>query len=90
MNGIPPSCSILRILTVNPYVTKEKNIEQDRDTQVIAIEKIQADLPTVHKDVDCSVYLRIERSIAAHNKATNIITPSLEVGHLVHVRGSNE
>jgi len=71
-------------------ITDEKTIELSRTRQVLAIDELQAALHQVHKDVEHSVSLRRERSIAAHNRATNIVTPSFQIGDFVLVRRANE
>ncbi len=70
-------------------VTKEKTIDPARARQLIAIDELRTALDLVHKDVERSVSIRRERAIAAHNKATNIINPSFEVGDFVLVRRAN-
>lgn len=58
--------------------------------QVVPISELQAALEQMHKYVERSVSLRRERAIAAHNKATNIVAPSLVVGDFVLVRRAND
>lgn len=90
MTGIEPKRAILRILPNNPNVTKATSLDHARAAQVIAIRTLQDDLDNVHKDVSEAVSTRRKRAIAAHNKATNIITPSFDVGDFVLVRRSND
>jgi len=66
-----------------------KTIDPARASQVIAIDELRTALDLVHKDVERSVSRRREHAIAAHNKATNIINPSFEVGDFVLVRRAN-
>ena len=88
MTGIAPRRSILQILPNEPNVLQETNTEQARTVQVLEISKLQQELDYMHKDADRTVSLRRERAIAAHNKATNIVSPSFAIGDLVLVRRS--
>ena len=86
MTGMLPKRPFLRVLPVEANHTSAKTIDRARALQLIHIEELQKTLDEVHKDVQHAVSLRREHSIAAHNKATNIISPSFTVGDFVLVR----
>jgi len=90
MTGISPNNPVLHVIKQTPKVTNEKNLDLARTCQVLEIAKLQAALNEMHKAVDISVSRRREKAIAAHNKATNIVTPSFEVGDFVLVRRAND
>ena len=90
MTGITPKRPVLRILPSSPCFTKEKTLEHARAAQIIAIAELQAAFDKMHKEVERSVSLRRERAIAAHNKATNVVSPSFVVGDFVLVRRAND
>ena len=85
MSGMLPKRPLLRVLTPEANHASAKTIDRARALQLICVEELQKTLDEVHKDVQHSVSLRRERAIAAHNKATNIISPSVTVGDFVLV-----
>lgn len=90
MSGIVPNRSVHQIVPHDLAVTAGKIIDGARVAQVLAIKDLQVALDQMHKEVAISVGNRRERAIEAHNKATNIITPSLHVGDFVLVRRAND
>ena len=86
MTGMLPKRPLLRVLPAEANHASAKTIDRARALQLIRIEELQKTLDEVHKDVQHAVSLRRERAIAAHNKATNIISPFFTVGDFVLVR----
>lgn len=76
MTGISPNSAVLHILPNSPSSTSELILDRARAEQIIEISSLQQSLDLMHKEVERSVSLRRDRSIAAHNKATNIVSPS--------------
>lgn len=69
-----------------PLTVKSISLSHARALQLLEIAALQTTLENIHKEVEAAVYARRKRVIEAHNKATNIVTPSFSVGDFVLVR----
>lgn len=85
MTGLYPIRSVLRIFPNKAEQTILKISYKDRSLQVIKVHELQKTLDKNQKYVTDSVSARRDRSIEAHNKATNIISLSFATGDLVLV-----
>ena len=65
---------------------KEHSISAVRTRQVINIEALEKVLDEMHKDVSHRVMANRRKQIVQHNKRTNIIKPSFDLGDFVLVR----
>jgi len=90
MTGISPKRQVLRILPPSTSFLKDKNITHARALQVLKIDELQASLNAIHKDVQDLVTKRRAQAIDKHNKATNIVSPSFQVGDFVLVRRATD
>lgn len=90
MTVILPNRGILRVLPKNSCFEDSKSITHARATEILSSRDLQESLNNVHKDVTRSVTDRREKSIHAHNWATNIVAPSFSVGDFVLVRRAND
>ena len=90
MTGILPHCPALLILPRTFAAHEWRSLEHARAAQILFISELHESLNENHKDFACSVSIRREKSIAVHNKATNIIHPSFVVGDFVLVRRAND
>ena len=86
MTGIIPRRPIQHILESSSKNTTAKVLQSARAEQLIKIDALQKALDIMHKAVDTRVSNRRKKSIASHNKATNIIEPKFEIGDIVLVR----
>lgn len=91
MTGIAPNRPIMHIIPQSDSVkTKAKSWTQDQAESIVSISELQSAMDNMHKEVSYLVSKRRERAIAAHNKATNIVSPAFEVGDLVLVRRATD
>lgn len=90
MTGIHPQRPLLRILHSDSDFVQAQTLTHARVLQVLKIDDLQKNLEEMHKDVTKSVSIRREKSIAAHNKSTNIQNQSFAVGDFVLVRRARD
>lgn len=90
MTGIHPQRSLLRIRPKDSSIINSTSLDHTRAFPVLQIDQLQKNLENMHKDIHENVSLRYEKSIAAHNKATDIQIPSVAVGDFVLLRSAQD
>lgn len=91
MTGIKPNRPIMHII---PQIEGKEgtavNWTDEQVKSIVHIEELQSNMDKMHNEVEYLVSKRRERAIAAHNNATNIVSPNFEVGDLVLVRRATD
>lgn len=90
MTGIRPNRPVLQITGNGHSHINAKTFPLARAAQIMHIDKLQNNLDVLHKEVAIRTQKRRDNTIAAHNRATNIVTPSFCVGDLVLVRRATD
>lgn len=83
MTGLQPNLPITRLTNSAPAFSPDKSADYIRANQILNISELQQSLDAMHKDVSVRVENNRKKSLAAHNKATNIVEPKFYVGDLV-------
>lgn len=86
MTGILPNRSIARIVPNDAPTNTSHTLSDAHAQQLIEIGKFQSLLDQMHKAVSEKISARRRKSIASHNKATNISEPHFEIGDIVILR----
>lgn len=85
MTGIRPRRLLVEVMTGQEQVRAPLSIERAVAERLCDLPKLQESLALMHKEVHELVEARRQRSIEAHNAATNVVVPRFQVGDFVVV-----
>ncbi|MEM1369509.1 MAG: RNase H-like domain-containing protein [Cyanobacteria bacterium P01_H01_bin.15] len=90
MTGIVPLKPISQVVQASTSIMDAKVLSAGKAFQLVKIDKLQESLQAMHKEVSMLTMKRRARAISAHNKATNLISPSFAIGDFVLVRRATD
>lgn len=83
--GQASSRPLIRALPPSVYGV-ERSMDAIRARQLVTIDTLQSAVECMHKEVNAAVSKNRERSVAAHNRRTNVRSVQFEIGDFVLVR----